>query len=234
MTRAASSLLLFLSLLACAPDQEGSSGTDQPGPDAGALADAGTPDAGPPADATAQRLFQLLHGRFDSSEQASANAAYLAVQLETCVVDAPEFGTRVLYVEQAVMGSLGQPYRQRLYVVEQGEAANTARSRVFEFVRPADWVGSCALDALALLPEDVEERVGCDVVLTWDGSSFSGGTSGQDCASTLQGASYATSQVTLQQDQLLSWDRGFDAQGRQVWGAAQGPYVFVRRTPISD
>ena len=25
-----------------------------------------------------------------------------------------------------------------------------------------------------------------------------------------------------------AWDRGFDAEGRQVWGAVAGPYVFER------
>jgi hypothetical protein len=25
---------------------------------------------------------------------------------------------------------------------------------------------------------------------------------------------------------MESWDRGFDAQGNQVWGATKGPYVF--------
>jgi hypothetical protein len=25
---------------------------------------------------------------------------------------------------------------------------------------------------------------------------------------------------------MESWDRGFDAWGNQVWGAAEGPYIF--------
>ena len=29
-------------------------------------------------------------------------------------------------------------------------------------------------------------------------------------------------------DRLLSWDRGFDAAGKQVWGAEKGPYEFLR------
>ena len=26
-----------------------------------------------------------------------------------------------------------------------------------------------------------------------------------------------------------SWDRGFDASGKQVWGATAGPYEFVKQ-----
>ncbi|MEY2746457.1 MAG: CpeT/CpcT family, partial [Planctomycetota bacterium] len=25
-----------------------------------------------------------------------------------------------------------------------------------------------------------------------------------------------------------SWDRGFDAAGKQVWGSTKGPYLFER------
>ena len=58
---------------------------------------------------------------------------------------------------------------------------------------------------------------------------FEGGTQGTGCGSTLQGATYATSEVTVQQDLLLSWDRGFNDDDVQVWGATAGAYRFVRR-----
>jgi hypothetical protein len=34
--------------------------------------------------------------------------------------------------------------------------------------------------------------------------------------------------VEVRPDGLVSWDRGFDADGQQVWGAEKGPYVFTR------
>jgi len=34
--------------------------------------------------------------------------------------------------------------------------------------------------------------------------------------------------VTLTADRMVSWDRGVDAGGRQVWGAERGGYVFDR------
>jgi hypothetical protein len=44
----------------------------------------------------------------------------------------------------------------------------------------------------------------------------------------LRGASYATSEVVITDEQLLSWDRGWDANGKQVWGAETGGYIFVK------
>ena len=58
---------------------------------------------------------------------------------------------------------------------------------------------------------------------------WAGSTQGKGCSSTLGGASYATSQVTVTPLELRSWDQGFDAAGKQVWGAEKGPYVFLKQ-----
>lgn len=187
-------------------------------------------DAGPPAEPAEQRLFRWLAGRYDSTKQAAADRAYFEIALTMCEVDAPEYGARTLYVEQARVGSA--PYRQRLYVVD-GVAGKPleAVSRVFEFTNPRAMVGFCAGTSKAL-PAGVvaEEKQGCGVFLTWNETAlaFEGGTVGTACASSLNGASYASSVVTLGADKLVSWDRGYDATGAQVWGATKGGYVFDR------
>jgi hypothetical protein len=146
-----------------------------------------------------------------------------------CPVDAPELGPRVLYVEQAVAGSESAPYRQRLYVVEPAEAAGSAVSRVFELADPASFVGQCArAERRSVSASEASEKVGCAVTLAWDGEHFEGGTTGTACASERSGASYTSSEVTLDERLLASWDRGFDASGTQVWGATAGPYEFDR------
>ncbi|MBY0262669.1 MAG: chromophore lyase CpcT/CpeT, partial [Phycisphaerales bacterium] len=82
-----------------------------------------------------------------------------------------------------------------------------------------------------LTPEQLQLKDGCAVIMRLEtaGGRFAGGTVGSGCPSTLRGATYATSEVTLTQDTLLSWDRGYDAAGEQVWGAKKGGYVFVKQ-----
>ena len=77
-------------------------------------------------------------------------------------------------------------------------------------------------------PGELALRDGCSIYLTRVGDAYAGSTRGGGCASSLAGASYATSEVTIERDVLTSWDRGFDAAGTHVWGAVEGPYVFVR------
>ena len=204
----------------------------------------GTGDSGGGAGGTSgepfaeKEIFRRLTGRFDSAEQAQQDKAFYAVQLQTCVVSAPELGERVLYVEQALMSKLDAPYRQRLYVVEPVAGSTTkGTSGVVELVAPKAAVHLCDAGALATFAStDVERREGCSVHLEWnpESATFNGGTEGNACASTLNGASYATSEVIVRADGLSSWDRGFDAEGEQMWGAVKGGYEFVRRTPLPE
>ena len=74
---------------------------------------------------------------------------------------------------------------------------------------------------------DIELKPGCEVVLKRIGKNrFAGSTGQKTCASELRGASYASSKVTVTPTQILSWDQGFDKDGKQVWGATKAGYVF--------
>lgn len=177
-------------------------------------------------------LAGWLAGEFDSTEQADEDPRYFAISLSACPVTAPSLGGRALYVEQAYMDDLENPYRQRIYTVQApAEDEATASTTVYALEAPGDFVGACgegvgpSLDA-----SDVSLRPGCGVVVQWSDAeeAFVGGTEGTDCASSINGASYATSDVRIEADLVSSWDRGFDDEGEQVWGATAGPYVFRR------
>jgi hypothetical protein len=185
-------------------------------------------DTEPPAVDHVAAVAERLSGRFDSSAQAAEDRTYYNISLVTCAVSAPELGDTVLYVEQAVADTPSEPYRQRLYVV--AESTDGAATTIFELDRPADAVGLCdGSDAPTYTAADVDERVGCGVILTvQDDGSYTGSTEPEACGSDLNGATWASSIVTLTQDRVESWDQGWDDQGTQVWGATAGPYVFDR------
>jgi hypothetical protein len=239
------SALRRLAVVALAVAASACAAEPQPGPAPGpsqTSSAAPTPAAPPALPPVEERLATLLTGTFDSSAQAARDEAYFDVSLAICPVASP-LGERVLYVEQALSSSRSKPYRQRLYVIERaGEGA--ARSRVLELTAPARAVGACGrAERPTFAAEDAKELVGCAVEMRWVGDHFEGRTGDQEwsgteflpsrspdaCKNDFQGASYATSQVSLHADRLESWDRGYDGAGRQVWGATRGGYVFVRR-----
>lgn len=232
---------LSAALLAAMISACGASPSSTPAPsDASAdtsLADASvdaaqTPvDAPPAVEPVENRVFRHLLGRFDSGAQALSDPQYFSIRVEACRIEVPDLGPRVLYLEQSRTGM--SPYRQRLYVVERDGADDRAVSRVFELNTPSRYVGLCAdVSRARITPDDVIERAGCAVHLTATGDRFEGGTVGRECESTLNGATYASSEVVLRANGFSSWDRGFDAADHQVWGATAGPYLFARRTMI--
>jgi hypothetical protein len=171
-----------------------------------------------------------MTGTFSSGEQALSDTDYLDIRLEMRPIWPERTDGYWLYVEQAVADHLERPYRQRVYhVTEEGDGR--IRSEVYEIPDPLRFAGVWKSgDRLgSLTPDSLSLRRGCAVILDRvSEGAFEGGTVGEECLSTHRGAHYATSMVRLTPEGLTTWDRGYDAEGNQVWGAAGGGYHFKR------
>lgn len=181
------------------------------------------------ANSDLNRLVELMTGTFASKAQANKDSSYYPIVLHMYPIW-PDRGAW-LYVEQALASQPDQPYRQRIYHLEQ-LAAGRFRSVVYTLPNPSEWVGAWQNPErfAKLSPLELEVRSGCDVYLNQTGrKTYRGATDGRSCRSNLQGASYATSEVTVTKNKIITWDRGFDANGQQVWGATEGGYVFKRK-----
>lgn len=177
-------------------------------------------------------LVSWMSGAFSSSSQAAADEDFFDISLHMVPIWTERDDGRWLYVEQAVAEHADTPYRQRVYRVRQVDE-NLFESRVYTFPEPLRFAGAwrAAAPLAELRPDVLSERDGCAILMRRRDDAFIGSTLGRLCTSDLRGASFATSEVTITGDALLSWDRGFDADGHQVWGAVQGGYVFTRLDP---
>ena len=174
-------------------------------------------------------LQQAMTGSFDSSLQADTDPEYynIVLHMEPIWVDKPG---HYLYVEQAVAGDQKQPYRQRVYKLE--EKGRKLVSRVFELHDPEYFIGAHKAPARfqAISPADLVEKKGCAVYLKPDKLGvYRGSTRKKACKSSLRGATYATSRVSIGSSFVQSWDRGFNDDNEQVWGATKGGYLFFRK-----
>jgi hypothetical protein len=179
-----------------------------------------------------ETLASLMSGSFASTEQAEAGDEFLDVRLHVVQIwEGLDDGYIWLYVEQALATSQERPYRQRVYRLSH-LGSNEFASAVFEL--PGDplamaeaWKTPSKLDSIR--PEQLVEREGCVVFLRRESPTrFSGTTKDRECTSSLRGAAYATTHVNVTKEALTSWDRGYDADGDQVWGSTKGAYVFKR------
>ncbi len=174
-----------------------------------------------------QKLKSWMTGSFSSEEQAKADTNFFNIHLKMVEIWKERKDTIWLYVEQAAAWSLDKPYRQRVYRLARKDD-KTFESAVFSFNDPLRFAGAWKEDQplKQLTPDSLIERSGCAIILEYKDGAFVGSTNEKDCSSELRGAVYATSEVRIEEKVLTSWDRGFDANDLQVWGATLGPYIF--------
>lgn len=176
-------------------------------------------------------LKDFMSGSFSSAQQAREDSDYFEILLHMTPIWNDRKDGFWLYVEQATAASQDKPYRQRVYHVQLLNDS-LITSAVFEMSNPLRFAGAWKKeDPLATLtPDSLQARTGCTIFLRKDmRDHFYGETPGKECISNLKGAAYATSEVIIQPEMLLSWDRGWDAKNKQVWGAEKGGYQFVKQ-----
>lgn len=191
------------------------------------------PEASGPMSALA-KATAWLPGHYSSGVQAKEDPTYFDVRLHIVPIWTDRADGPWLYVEQAMADAQDKPYRQRIYRLVP-VPQDRVESVIYELPgNPLQWAGAWSEPARlnALDPGILEVRAGCAVTLSLEGTDvLRGSTDGAECGSGLRGAAYATSEVTLTADELNTWDRGFDAQDKQVWGAVKGPYRFLKDRP---
>jgi CpeT protein len=183
-----------------------------------------------PSGADLFRLASYMIGSFSSQQQAAADSSFFDIRLHMARIWKNRADGYWLYVEQAAAATSDKPYRQRIYHLTQVDDS-TFRSDVYSMHSPLRFAGEWKKPSpmALLLPDSLGERQGCSIILKKEGdSAFVGGTVGKRCASMLAGAKYATSEVRITATGLYSWDKGFDADDKQVWGSTTGGYIFQK------
>ncbi|WP_299227664.1 chromophore lyase CpcT/CpeT [uncultured Psychroserpens sp.] len=171
-------------------------------------------------------LFALMQGSFNSEIQAEVDSTYFNISLHMYPIW--EDKGNYLYVEQALNARQNKPYRQRIYEVTQLNDS-VYSSAIYTIEHDSLWIGKwktpTAFDSLSM--DNVSKKVGCEVLLKRVAKNhYKGETGEKTCESTLYGASYATSEVEILEDKIISWDRGFDDNSKHIWGAEKGGYIF--------
>ncbi|MEO1627527.1 MAG: chromophore lyase CpcT/CpeT [Bacteroidota bacterium] len=175
-------------------------------------------------------LYAMMCGEFSSAEQAKADSSFYDINLVMHPIWKDHKEAKWLYVEQAVTEYLKKPYRQRVYKISLA-ADGRIESRVYELPNPAKFVHGWENPSLfqQINPDSLVLRQGCAVFLQKTDDCYAGSTNEKDCKSTLRGATYATSKVSVCKDQVVSWDQGWNDEDQQVWGAEIRGYVFKRK-----
>lgn len=178
-----------------------------------------------------KELVRMMAGEFSSEEQAARDTSYYSILLRMKPVWQEDPDGYWLYVEQSQASQQDKPYRQRVYHLTL-ESDTSISSTVFEIRGARNFTGAWKDKALLsqLRRDSLIEKDGCMIRLKWTGrGSYTGSTSGTSCRSSLRGAEYATSDVRITKGMILSWDRGWNREMKQVWGPENGGYQFRKK-----
>ena len=167
-------------------------------------------------------LLELMQGSFNSRNQSLTDSNYYDITLHMY----PIWGCNknLIYVEQSVSSMQEKPYRQRIYEIKRN-SDSTFTSVIYKLPNDSLFIGAWRDTSLFrdLKISELTRLDGCEVILKNIGEKhYFGSTDEKSCPSVLYGASYATSEVEILNDKIISWDRGFDIDDNQIWGATNG------------
>lgn len=189
-----------------------------------------------PSVANAQRTRSLetlattMAGSYTSAEQAAADTNYFDIELEMVRIWPKRKDGAWLYVEQASSKAKEKPYRQRIYHLQELNDS-TFTSDILSIKSGEAFYGAYKDPLLMekLNSDSLNILDGCTITLRLKGTNYVGSTEGRKCSNAWGKATYATSEVTIMPGRMVSWDRGYNDDGEQVWGAEKGGYHFVKR-----
>lgn len=183
-----------------------------------------------------EEVAARLEGVMDTSAQAATHAKAPNVRMTTCRIrldDANPAATQsvFLYQEQALSNNLAKPYRQRFLQIMPSRSTQSVRSLSFKPANPEAWIHWCDRPAAdrTLKASDLGSPV-CSVFLRRAGEDYIGKTPIDGCPANVRGAVRITNYIVLSKIGMDTWDKGFDAKGKQVWGAQTDSYQYRRRS----
>ncbi|WP_298543218.1 chromophore lyase CpcT/CpeT [uncultured Aquimarina sp.] len=175
-------------------------------------------------------LTGILSGKFSSKKQAKEESGYSAV----CLINIPIWDDRPgywFYQELYDEKNSTSIYNQRIINFKKLDSLtiSSVNYSIPDQKRYANgWKDISIFDHLTI--DSLKIRDGCDVYFKKKTSTiYHGKTKKGTCSSSFSSKiSYTTSNIVISKNKITSWDRGYNTQGKQIWGKIQGPYKFIR------
>ena len=177
-----------------------------------------------------QSFATVLSGKFSSKEQASREPGYSAVIFSNTPIWRERSGYW-FYQELYDAEKNTSVYYQRIINVKRVDSliiSSTSYMIPNQKKYKNAWKNPQVLNHLT--KDSLAIRNGCDVHFKNTVSSiYQGKTQKGTCLSSFsEKISYTTSDILISKNKISSWDRGYDSNGKQIWGKIQGPYIFRR------
>ncbi|WP_028109474.1 chromophore lyase CpcT/CpeT [Ferrimonas futtsuensis] len=179
-----------------------------------------------------EQLAQWMNGNYSSKTQSKELLNYFDLNLHIVPIWTERSDGPWLYSEHASSKRPERPFRQRVLRLETTPSG--VLIHLFELPTPRHFAGAwhsqTPLESLS--PEQLLPKPGCNVELVYDPNTqgYKGRTGADSCTNRMYGASYSQTDLEIYPDRIIRWTKGYDDNGQQLWGAAQGGYRFEKKT----
>lgn len=175
-------------------------------------------------------FLAAMGGSYANDEQVRLDPDFFGMRLGIAPIWLNRGDGRWLYLEETPSGTPDAPIRQRVFRLTRKGKEQAIEMQSFRLPAPQLFAGASAdperLEAIA--PQDLISDTGCVIVVEPLEIGFRGATVGRACAGSADAAAYVTSEFEVSGTTLTLFIRGYDAEGRQVFGPTKGPYLFQR------
>ena len=176
-------------------------------------------------------LVSLMVGEFSNEEQTQNDSSYPFLRLVNIKIWKDRPGHWV-YSELFDAKDENRVYGQRILHYERVDSLRF-QSTSYKILNAKDynssWKHAKLLNTLTL--DSLEVREGCQVYFVKNTSTiYSGKTNKKTCSSSIKHVDYITSDFVVSRDKISIWNRGYNKEGKQVWGKIKGPFKYKRIT----
>lgn len=172
-----------------------------------------------------------LNGKFSSAQQNAEEPYFDKVFYNA--INYKLVDTLWIYMEQGT--DISKPYRQRVYVITilndttlQTKYYALKDAKSFVINNQKDFNIEKFKERLSKITiGDLIYMNGCDnTIHKGEDGNFYSKNEGSNCGGSYNGATYTTSEFRLYTNMIVSWERGWKADGTQAWGSSRGFYYF--------
>jgi hypothetical protein len=170
-----------------------------------------------------ERYVGRITGVFSTYEQHQRDSTFDNVVVITNLIRKDDEGVYWIYTEQGEFLNY-TPYRKRVYELKlvDGKILQNIYYIKNEF-------SFSYLNASTITLNDVYLKDGCDIEIKKnDKNIYTGKTTDDKCIATFRGSTHTTTDFIVYQNEIRSWERGWDDNGIQKWGSTKGYYIYKK------
>ncbi|MBM4178423.1 MAG: hypothetical protein FJ211_03710 [Ignavibacteria bacterium] len=171
-----------------------------------------------------------IEGSYSTERQAKQDTAFRNERMEIRRIWMDRTDGVWFVLERFEPEMQSKPFQQRVIHIHGVEENLTeVRTFVWKDASTATELWKNPEKAAQFSVEDIRLQRGCEMYLQRNSSAFFGGTHGTACSGGRAGVSYLNISISIADQSIALWERGYSVDNKQILGSVKGPYYYLKQ-----